>query len=93
MPNTVVIGRLTDNPTLKTIKGKDCALFSLYQTMSDKTTITQKVVSFGKQAKTVMQYLRKGNLCCIEGIIDDKKVIGATRITFLSSNKTQECDN
>lgn len=85
---TILIGRLCDNPTLKTVKGKDLALFDIYQTNRDKdgnwSTLTHKIMSFGKQAQTVMQFWRKDDLCCIEGIIDKNKKIGATRITFLN---------
>lgn len=84
---TILVGRLCDNLTLKTVKGKDLASFDIYQTNRDKdgneSTLTHKIMSFGKQAQTVMQFLRKDDLCCIEGIIDKNKKIGATRITFV----------
>ena len=87
---TILVGRLCDNPTPKTVKGKDLALFNLYQTIRDmdgnESVLIHKIVSFGKQAKSVMQYLRKGDLCCIEGTIDNyrksQKII-SERITFL----------
>lgn len=84
---TILIGRLCDNPVLKTVRGKDLALFDICQTNRDKdgneSTLTHKIMSFGNQAQTVMQFLRKDDLCCIEGIIDKNKKIGATRITFV----------
>ena len=87
---TILVGCLGNNPSLKTSNGHDYALFSVCNKTVDKdgntTTQTQKCVAFDKQCDLVMQYLRKGDLCCIEGTIDNyrksQRVI-AERITFL----------
>lgn len=87
---TILVGRLGSNPSLKTSNGHDYALFSVCNKTVDKdgneTTQIQKCVAFGKQCSLVMQYLRKGDLCCIEGTIDNygkSQKVNAERITFL----------
>lgn len=78
---TVLIGRLAENPVYDT----DCASFEVLNTLfkdGKEDTIKHKILSYGKQAKLVMKYLNKGDLCCIEGSLDGNGVI-CERLTFL----------
>ena len=98
---TVIIGRLGENPELKP---HSKAEFQTQFTISSSTikdgkeeVIWHRIGAFGKQAKLCADYLHKGDLCCIEGRLDldtrtepYKQYIVAERITFLSASKKKE---
>jgi single-stranded DNA-binding protein len=82
---TVLIGRLYENP----VCNSDCASFEVLNTIfrdGKEETIRHKISSYGKQAKLVMKYLNKGDLCCIEGSLGDSGII-CERLTFLKHKR------
>lgn len=88
---TIIIGRLGANP----IEKNGCAVFPILNTTWDAENHKEqvqihKVYAVGKQVELVMEHLCKGDLCCIEGKLDEKHSICAERITFLSSKKHSE---
>lgn len=92
---TILIGRLGADP----IEKNGCAVFPILNTtFRDGKDEVQchKVWTSGKQTPLAMQYLAKGDLCCIEGSLtntDGKVSIHAERITFLSAKKRSEVSN
>lgn len=100
---TIVIGRLGFDPELKSGTKSDYTIFSLCNsTIVDGKENVQwhRICAFGKQAQLCHQYLRKGDLCCVEGRIDCKTYdsdggprtmhsIVAERVVFLSSKRRQ----
>lgn len=114
---TIIIGRLGKDPELSTRKKAkresdisqqpDFASFTLLNSTVDqyRNEIIQShdIHAFGKQAILCHEHLHKGDLCCVEGRIDERMIghckpgqfptIIAERITFLSSRKRKEVDN
>jgi single-stranded DNA-binding protein len=94
---TVLIGRLCNEP--KMIKEEVCSFTvqnSNYDTSGRETVSFHQLMAVKRQAELVMQYLHKGDLCCIEGVIKKQEngndipkrtIIVCTRITFLSKSK------
>lgn len=102
----IIIGRLGQKPELKEVQrdGK-----TTYYTVFEVSNATfqdgyevvswHKVSAFGKQARLCCEHLNEGDLCCVEGSLDQRKyenatgkialttVIVAERITFLSKRK------
>lgn len=89
---TIVIGRLAEDPTLT---DSGFARFDLLNSTVKPGGIEDvqryRMVAPPKQAQVCMDYLHKGDLCCIEGSLLVKKDIEpwdvqivAERITFLS---------
>jgi len=82
---TVLIGRLAENPVYDT----DCASFVVLNSIirnGVEDIVKHKILSYGKQAKVVMKYLNKGDLCCVEGSLDDSAII-CERLTFLQHKR------
>lgn len=93
---TIIIGRLGEDPFLKTLKNGDSyALFTLLNTTLDENKNEvlnkRKIASFGKQKDVIMKHIHKDDLCCVEGRYDgqitDRPPIVCEKITFLSSKK------
>lgn len=87
---TIIIGRLGANP----IEKNGCAVFPILNTTWDvkihkEQVQMHKAYAVGKQAALVMKHLHKGDLCCIEGKLDEKQSICAERITFLSNRRKE----
>ena len=73
---TVVIGRLKDDPRRTTLNGKDCLKFIVCQELYDQTVNEHDVFAFGKQAYLCERYLHKGDLCCVEGSVRKSELNG-----------------
>lgn len=101
---TILIGRVTGLSELKTgSKGVDYISFGMCNCDVDKngetTELHHKLVAFGKQAQLINQYIKKGDLVCVEGRLDVTAYEGkrdvtivAERITFLSSKRKSESE-
>lgn len=99
----IIIGRLGRDPELTLSKNNlELVKFSLSNDVRSKdgTEKTQwhNVRVFGKQASTCNSYLRKGDLCCVEGRVEarpfehkgEKRVshsVIAERVTFLGKSR------
>jgi single-stranded DNA-binding protein len=86
--NQIVVGRLATDPDF-VFRGKKIVTFKLCNTEvvnGNTNTEEYNIVVSGKQASVCKSYLRKGNLCCIEGKFDgmSRSTIVANRVTFLS---------
>ena len=105
---TILIGRLADTPILNTSKEIPYTRFKIVNTEfnPDGTEVPQfhSLIAFGKQAKVCVDYLSKGDLCCVEGKLNRevyekdgeqkyKVEIVAERITFLSSVKKKNMEH
>ena len=98
---TILIGRVSDDIVLKQDKdNKDYSRFTICNTTVDEShkEVVQfhSVIAFGKQARVCTEYLKKGDLCCVEGKVNRKMlenedcvVVEANKITFLSSRKKE----
>ena len=88
---TIIIGRLNSNPIEKNGKAIFALLNTVWNSAARKEQIQMhQIYAVGKQAELVMKYLCKGDLCCIEGKLDERLSICAEHITFLSSKKRGE---
>lgn len=99
---TIIIGRLARDPEFGQGKKTEIAKFSLSNsTYKDGQEEVQwhRICAFGKQAILCHDHLHKGDLCCIEGRIDNRtyekdgqkryfQSIIAEKVTFLASRKT-----
>lgn len=100
---TIIIGRLMEDPELLNPQETDLRRKRVSFTIcnstfdADKNEVVSKhkIVSFGKQAQLCLDYLCKGDLCCIEGRLDIKtytldgeersrQFIACEKLTFLS---------
>jgi single-strand DNA-binding protein len=99
----LLIGRLGKDPEERTTTGgARVSNFSLatdtyHGNNSEKTTEWHRIVAFGKSAELCNQYLKKGELVCIEGSLQTRSwekspgekryftEVIASRITFLGS--------
>ena len=82
IPKTFLVGRLTTDPSFICSGNSKSSTFKI---MNDKSSIYD-VLAKGKQATICHTYLRKGNLCCIEGHYDNgSKTVIADKVTFLSN--------
>ena len=96
---TVIIGRLGKDPEFKHGTKADYTKFTIYNwTVKDgkEETVWHEIAAFDRQAVLCRDYLHKGELCCIEGRLDEtnyegkvKQTIIAERVVFLSSKKHQ----
>jgi single-strand DNA-binding protein len=102
----LIIGRLGKDPEERTTAGGTrvsqftLATDTYHGSESEKTTEWHRVVSFGKTAELCNQYLKKGQLVCVEGALQTRnweKVPGekhyiteivASRVTFLGSKNS-----
>jgi single-strand DNA-binding protein len=99
----MLIGRLGKDPEERTTAGGTrVSNFSLatdtyHGTNGEKTTEWHRIVAFGKPAELCNQYLKKGQLVCIEGSLQTRSwekspgekryftEVIASRVTFLGS--------
>jgi single-strand DNA-binding protein len=99
----LLIGRLGKDPEERTTAGGTrVSSFSLatdqfHGTNAEKTTEWHRVAAFGKSAELCNQYLKKGQLVCIEGSLQTRSwekspgekryftEVVAHRVTFLGS--------
>ena len=103
---TILIGRVAEDIVLKQDKdNRDYAKFTVLNSTVDENhngvVQSHSLIAFGKQARVCAEYLRKGDLCCVEGKLD-QKVYGdsgeqeekiqmvAERITFLTPIRRKE---
>lgn len=78
---TIAVGRLVNDPNFYCDNSKKTAEFKI-----NNNGDLYNIIAYGKQASVCKSYLRKGNLCCVEGRVDrDKDAIIADRVTFLSN--------
>ena len=70
--NTIIVsGNLGNNPEIKTkAQGKDLATFSLAYQITKEKTGWIKIQCWNKLAKTVEEYLSRGDKILIEGSLD-----------------------
>ena len=104
---TIIIGRLGYDPECHQTEKCELVRFSIAQNrMVDGKEDAQwhRVCAFGKQAALVKKYLRKGDLCCIEGRLDvhayekngERRVshsIIADKVTFLQPSRREKQPN
>ena len=74
MNKVLLIGRLGKNPENRsTTDGTEVSLFNLAtdskQSNGEKITEWHRVVAYGKTAAACNQYLQKGRLVCVEGVL------------------------
>lgn len=99
----LLIGRLGKDPEDRTTTGGtrvsqfNLATDTYHGSNGDRTTEWHRVVGFGKTAEVCNQYLKKGQLVCVEGALQTRSwekppgekhyvtEIVASRITFLGS--------
>lgn len=91
--NTIIIGRLKDDPRRITRNDKDCLKFIVCHVLSDQTVDEHDVFAFGKQADLCERYLHKGDLCCVEGSVRKSELNGkftdivSKKVTFLTNRR------
>ncbi|MBO4349911.1 MAG: single-stranded DNA-binding protein [Proteobacteria bacterium] len=104
---TIIIGRLARDPELNQGKKTEYVNFNLSNsTFRDGKEEVQwhRICAFGKQATLCHDHLHKGDLCCVEGRIDNRSYekdgqkryfqsIIAEKITFLSSRRSPNANN
>jgi single stranded DNA-binding protein len=100
---TIVIGRLGNDPEFDNAKRMPVSRFNLCNSTINnghEEVAWHRIVCCGNQAVLCRDNLHKGYLCCIEGILDEKKYelngeqkfsmcIVAERIVFLSASKRE----
>ena len=111
--NVVLIGRLTNDPELRyTPSGVAVCKFTLavdrpFTNSGERETDFIPIVVWRRQAETCAEYLRKGNLCAVEGRIQTRSYennegrrvnvteVVANNVRFLepSRNKNQNNDD
>lgn len=91
----IIIGRLARDPKLFAGDGPKAAQLVIVRTViergEEKLDFTDIIVH-GKQVDVVMENLKKGSLCCIEGrkeIAGGKLVVVANAVTFLGRKETE----
>lgn len=102
---TIIIGRLGQDPELKSSPNKvDFAHFSMCNSSivnGNESVQWHRIRAFGRQAQLCHKYLRKGDLCCVEGRIDiqtyekdgvsiKSHAIIADRVVFLGSKRREQ---
>lgn len=91
----IAIGRLARNPKLFAGDGPKAAQLVLVKTViehGEEKLAFVNVVVHGKQVDFVMENLKKGSLCSIEGrkdIVDGRLVLVANTIKFLGKKETK----
>ena len=89
---TVIIGRLGKDPELfTTANDTDIATFSLANNVfvaGKEETQWHTIKAFGRQAQVCHKYLKKGDLCCVEGHLDirtyEKEGVSHKAITIVA---------
>ena len=85
MIREIIVGRLATDVEYR--DGK--AYFGVVQSIKGEDKV-RPIVSTGKQAESISQYLCKGDLCCVEGHLTAKGTdvsVVADRVTFINSHK------
>lgn len=91
----IIIGRLARDPKLFAGDGPKAAQLAVVRTVIEHGEEKQdfaNIIVHGKQVDIVMENLKKGALCCIEGrkdIADGRLVLVANAITFLGKKETE----
>lgn len=91
----IIIGRLARDPKLFEGDGPKTAQLVIVRTViehGEERLDFANVIVHGKHVDTVMENLKKGSLCCIEGrkaIVDGKLVMAANAVTFLGKRETE----
>lgn len=89
-PKTILIGRLGKDPRERDEKMAEFPIGHTILSDGKETIEWHRIVVFGKQKDIVMQYLKKGDLCCIEGrLANQTSDVVAERITFLSNRRKE----
>lgn len=97
---TIIIGRLGRDPEIEHTANGDVARFAISNnTIKDGVELVNwhRIKAVGKQAQLCVEYLHKGDLCCIEGSLNYRMIDGERRnitiiadhITFLSQVRKQ----
>lgn len=89
----IIIGRLWCNPIRinREYPLRDYVRFVVHRTNGDLSVDSFRVVCFGKLVDVCEKYLHKGQLCCVEGVVDSirSRPVFSKRITFLNDNETK----
>lgn len=91
MKQTIIIGRLGNSPFLCHGNLTDFTTFTLWSTIlkeGEETVVSKQIWAYGKQAKLVCDHVKKGDLCCVEGKVEEKGIV-CERITFLSKRRLE----
>lgn len=98
-PKTILIGRLGKDPRERDEKMAEFPIGHTILSNGKETIEWHRIVVFGKQKDIVMKYLKKGDLCCIEGRLEPESydsrlanqtsAVVAERITFLSNRRKE----
>ena len=106
--HTVIIGRLGKAPEMiTTANGTDITTFNLSNNVyvgGKEETQWHTIKAFGRQPQVCQKYLKKGDLCCVEGHIDIRTyekdgvshkaiTIIAERVVFLQNKRTSTTEN
>lgn len=100
---TIVIGRLGNDPEFDNTKKMPVSRFTLYNSTINnghEEIMWHRIICCGNQAVLCKDNLQKGDMCCIEGTLDEKQYelngeqkfsmsIVAERIVFLSASKRE----
>lgn len=99
---TIIIGRVSSEPKLKQVDGHDLASFTICNSTLDangkELVGHHRIDALDKQANLCVKYLKKGDLCCIEGTLDAasydvngetkyRQSIRCERLTFLTPRR------
>ncbi len=104
---TIIIGRLGCEPELKQGPKSEYTRFSLSNSSvheGQEEVQWHMICAFGKQARLCSEHLHKGDLCCIEGHLDNRSYmkngekaysqsIIAEKVTFLASKRRAPAAN
>lgn len=91
----IVIGRLARDPKLFAGDGPKAAQLVIVRTViehGEEKLDFVNVIVHGKHVDVVMENLKKGSLCCIDGrkeIEDGRLVMAAEHVTFLGKKETE----
>lgn len=91
----IIIGRLARDPKLFAGDGPKAAQLVIVRTViehGEEKLDFVDIIVHGKQVDIVMENLKKGSLCCVEGrkdIADGRLVVVANAVTFLGKKETE----
>lgn len=91
----IIIGRLARDPKLFAGDGPKAAQLVIELTViehGEEKLDFVDIIVHGKQVDVVVENLKKGSLCCVEGrkdIVDGKLVVDAEHVTFLGKKETE----
>lgn len=91
----IIIGRLARDPKLFAGDGPKAAQLVIVRTViehGEEKLDFVDIIVHGKQVGIVMENLKKGSLCCVEGrkdIADGRLVVVANAVTFLGKKETE----